>query len=182
MVPPMAVISMDAKDQAVRIPRQRSPFQGGNAVTSDHVGTAKQPTELGYEILRLMGETGLRQAGLSKASGLGSSTISRVIYGEVERPDNRTLTRIAQAFVAAAGTPPGEVDTATEELHGRLMAAAGYRVGALPSARTQHPLAMELDRMIGEGTPLNADEIRFLEEMIGRLVAPYRRKLRHRAG
>jgi transcriptional regulator with XRE-family HTH domain len=146
------------------------------------VATDKTPTEFGFQLLKLMTDVGLRPTHLARAAGIGGSTLSRYIYGEVDRPDSATLARIARALVVSGNTPAIERETAVEQLHNRLLHAAGYRIGDAPPARTQHPLVVELDQMIGEGTPLTDAEIKFLEEMVGRLVDPYRRKIRKRTG
>lgn len=182
----MAVISMDALDQAVRraTPR-RNAFQRRNAVASLRVGNDKQPTEFGYRLLKLMSDAGLKPAQLARAAGTSGSTITRLVYGGVGRPDSDTLGKVARALVEAelpAGTPPGDLSTAVEDKHNELLHAAGYRIGAAPAPPATHRYAVELDQMIGAGTPLSDEDVRFLEVMVDRLMDPYRRKLRRRTG
>lgn len=181
----MAVISVDAYGQVRRATPQRRSFRQRNAVTSFHVATDKTPTEFGYELLKLMEAAGLWPAGLARAAGTGASTISRLIYGGVDKPDSNTLERIARALVEATlprGATRPDTETAVAEMHNKLLHAAGYRIGAAPETRQLHPLALELDQMIGDGTPLPAADVEFLAVMTDRLMDPYRRKFRKRAG
>ncbi|GAA2346482.1 hypothetical protein GCM10010170_033240 [Dactylosporangium salmoneum] len=148
------------------------------------MATDKQPTEFGYELLKLMGTAGLRPAGLARAANTSGSTITRLIYGGVERPDSNTLHRIARALIEATsppGLPSAEAEEAVNELHNNLLHAAGYRIGAAPPPAPVHRLAVELNQMIGAGTPLTAEEVKFLEFMADQLMEPYRAKLRKRA-
>lgn len=181
----MAVISVDAIGLVRRVTPQRRSFRERNAVASHHVGNQKQATEFGYELLKLMAEAGLKSAQLARAAGTSGSTITRLIYGGVERPDSETLSRIARALVGATLPPTAtslDVEQAVADLHSRLLHAAGYRIGAAPPPKASHPLAVELQQMIGDGTPLPQEDVHFLEQMVDRLIDPYRRKLRRRAG
>ncbi len=185
-VPDMAVIGMDATDRATRrVPRQRGAFQRRNAVVSLRVGNEKQPTEFGYHLLRLMSEAGVRAADIARSANISGSTLTRYIYGGSKKPDSDTLGRIAQALVRAQvahGVDVGDFPDAVENRHNDLLYAAGQRIGVAVDVAPMHPFAVELNQMIGEGTPLSGEDVRFIETMFDRLVAPYRTKIRKRSG
>lgn len=184
----MAVISMDANDRADsrRPPRQRS-FRQRNAVASDRVGSNREPTGFGKVLLEEMNAAGLTRAELARRAGTGASTITRIILGEVQQPDDATLARLARALVEARtvpGTSIADLGEAVGAMHDKLMLAAGYRSSAVrpvPDAASAHPLVIDLQRLIGADSPLPADDVRYLEDMITRLVDPYRSKLRKRS-
>lgn len=182
----MAVISMDATDRATRrVPRQRDGFQRRNAVVSLRVGNDKQPTEFGYHLLRLMSEAGVRPADIARGADVSGSTLTRYIYGGSKRPDSETLGRIAQALVRAQinhGHDVGDFTAAVENRHNDLLFAAGHRVGVAVEVPPMHPYAIELNQLIGDGTPLSDDDVKFIETMYDRIVAPYRTKIRKRSG
>lgn len=181
----MTVISVDAFGQGRSVTPQRRSFQPRNAVASLHVGNTKQPTEFGYELLKLMSGAGLKSAQLARAAGTSGSTITRLIYGGVGRPDADTLGRLARAIVSAAlpsTATPLEIEDAVKDLHNQLLHAAGYRLGTAPAPPTLHRYAIELNQMIGPDSPLPQADVEFLETMADRLMDPYRRKLRRRTG
>ncbi|NUT52369.1 MAG: helix-turn-helix transcriptional regulator [Saccharothrix sp.] len=67
----------------------------------------------------------------------------------------------------------------------RLMAicypsmAGGRTVTVMPD-KPIHPLARELDRMIGDGSPLAEDTRDVIERLVDSVLAPYRKLLRSR--
>lgn len=182
----MTVISMDAFDQAQgRIPRQRTSFQRRNAVASLPVGNDRQPTEFGYHLLRLMGGARINSAQLARAANVSGSTVTRLIYGGSRKPDDDTLGRVAHALVAAevaAGADIEDFGAAVEGRHNELLFAAGRRVGVAVEMPPMHPRAVQLNQALGEGTPLTAEEVAFLDSMVGQLLAPYAQRLRKRTG
>lgn len=128
-----------------------------------------------------MAEAGYkRPAPLARDAGVSPSTISRLVYGGVDRPDPDTLGLLAAALVRARGPEdPEEQAKAIQDKHDELFRAAGYRVAEM-QLREIHPLARELDQMVGEGTPLDAADVAYLSDMVERLVKPYRAKVRRR--
>lgn len=176
----MAVISMDANDRAGRRAPRRRTFHKWNAVASRGVANDKRPTEFGYALLALMNDVDFKSAQLARAADVSPSTVTRLIYGGVGRPDSDTLGRIARALVEA-GPRVANPDQLIEDVHNKLLHAAGYRIGAAPPPVAAHPLVVELQQMIGDGTPLDEGDVRFLAEMVDRLVEPYRRKVRRRS-
>ncbi len=149
------------------------------------VGNDKQPTEFGYHLLRLMAEAGVRSADVARGANISGSTMTRYLYGGSKRPDSETLGRIAQALVRAQinrGMDVGNFADAVEDRHNDLLHAAGHRVGVAVEAPPMHPKAIELNQLIGEGTPLPDADRRYIEDMYDRLVAPYLTKIRKRSG
>lgn len=181
----MAVISMDANDQADgRVARPRIPFQRRNTVASLHVANDKRPTEFGYHLLSEMAAVRLKPAQLARLADTSGSTITRLVYGGVSRPDSDTLAKLARALIQA-GPAVDDFDKAVEDKHNGLLHAAGYRLGAAPPPVVLHPHVVELQQMIGEGSPLPPDVVQYLADMVDRLMAPhreaYRRKARRRS-
>jgi transcriptional regulator with XRE-family HTH domain len=182
----MALISMDANGRAhvPRSARRVIPLQRNPLVSFRVENAQKQPTRLGYLLLQEMTHVGIKAAGLARTSGVAPSTITRLIYGGVDRPDEVTLERIARAFAGLSA--PSVVDSADLEAAVRaklasLKLAAGYGVdGVAEPMRRMHRLAAELDLMIGEGSPLDPRDVEFIETMTDRLIEPYRRKMRRR--
>jgi transcriptional regulator with XRE-family HTH domain len=177
----MAAISMDIWDQP---DRPVSPFRIRN-VKSTGVATDqhKTTTPLGYHLLRVMGEAGYtRVAPFARAAGISGSTMHRVIHGDSGRPDTDTLLRIAYALAKVAPDPDEPEPAVVTEIHQELLAVAGYRIGASTPTRTYDPLALEIDDLLGDGSTLPETDRDLLRTMIDRLISPYRRRGRRRAG
>lgn len=182
----MALISMDANDHAPsqQPARRVVPLQRNPLVSFRVENAQKQPTQLGYLLLQEMAGLGIKAAGLARTANVAPSTITRLIYGGVDRPDEDTLERIARAFAGLAA--PAVIDAADLERAVRtklatLKQAAGYGVdGTAEPARRMHRLSAELDLMIGEGSPLDPRDVEFIETMVDRLIETYRRKMRRR--
>jgi transcriptional regulator with XRE-family HTH domain len=155
------------------------------AVQSSIVGNAdRKPTEVGYYLLSAMRAAGIPSAAqLARDAKVSGSTLSRIMYGHVERPEAPTLDRLADALVAASASAlrdPEALAKAQLETRTALRLAAGYNTA--PIGRRIDPQALEIDKMIGEDTVLNPDEVQYLRSMLDHLVAPYRGKVRRRAG
>jgi transcriptional regulator with XRE-family HTH domain len=184
----MALISMDANDHApAGGPARRTvPLQRNPLVSFRVENAQKQPSQLGYLLLQEMAQAGIKAAGLARAANVAPSTVTRLIYGGVDRPDEDTLGRIARAFAhlaAPAAASSADVETAARAKLASLKRAAGYGVdGEAEPLRRMHRLAVELDLMVGEGSPLDPREVEFIETMADRLIEPYRRKMRRRTG
>jgi transcriptional regulator with XRE-family HTH domain len=144
------------------------------------VANDKRPTEFGYHLLSEMSAVGLKPAQLARLADTSGSTITRLVYGGVSRPDSDTLAKLARALIQA-GPEVVDFDKAVEDKHNDLLHAAGYRLGVAPPPVVLHPLVVELQQMIGEGSPLVAGDVHYLTDMVDRLVEPYRRKTRRRS-
>lgn len=124
--------------------------------------TDRQPTEFGWFLLRAIAAAGFtRHAHVARAAEIGGATLSRLIYGGVDQPKVEVLDRLADAL---------GVDRAEMRTQG------GYSMPR--DGRRLHPRALELDQMLGEGTPLSPEEQRYLDDMTDRLMAPYRGRIR----
>lgn len=178
-VPGMTLISMDALDQR----GATLPFQIKNVESAPvHPDQPKTPTPLGFYLLRAMVEVGYdRVAPFARKAGVSGSTMTRYIYGGTGRPESDTLLQIA-VTLADAGFRDGPGSGAVQQIHQELLAEAGYRIGAVEPVHTYDPLALELDDLIGEASTLPESDRELLRTMVDRLVAPYRRKGRRRAG
>ena len=127
----------------------------------------RRPTEFGLYLLRGMSTAGVTsQRDLARRAGVSNSTITRLIYGE-GAPDRETLEKVAVAL----GLDYGDVLARAD--HGRP--AVGQEQISL------HPRAVEVDLLLSADSPLSEEDRRYLDDMIGRLVAPYRRYLRRRS-
>lgn len=140
----------------------------------------KQPTEFGVRLLTEMRNANLRAAGLARAADVSPSTITRLIYGGVDRPDEATIGKIAQALAYAIAGPtadPALVEAKRQE----LLQASGHQPG-MAAMMTFDSDVVEYQLMIGPGTLLDPDEVAFLRTMHRRLIEPYRKKMGWRAG
>jgi transcriptional regulator with XRE-family HTH domain len=167
----MAVISLNGEDLPVRRrPRAyRVRSVGRNGLESFPVengeesatGEKRKPTELGWVVLSAMTAAGFRrQAQLARAAEVAPSTISRLIYGGVDIPEERVLAKVAEAL---------GIDAA------ELKAKAGYSISG--NARQIDPLALELDQLIGEGSPLPPERRDALRALVDRVMEPDRGEL-----
>lgn len=174
----MALIFTDGNDRGPRKAR-RHPTPGTRPVKSFRVRNApidrpddRAPTEFGYHLLRERDAAGYRSnADLARAAGLGTATVSRLIYGGVGRPDTETLRKLAEAL-APATPKTGRTDRVTAK-HNELLHAAGYRIGDPPTARPLHPRALELDMILDPNGPLSDADREAVEMLSARLHAPY---------
>jgi transcriptional regulator with XRE-family HTH domain len=132
-----------------------------------------EPTEFGLWLMRKMAahEPPLSQAELARRSGIGQATISRWIFQE-HTPDTRKLEKLATALdvsfaevltIAGHGTPAEDISAAL----------AGLRPGV-------EPLAAELSAMLEDGSPLTEQDRQMLEQVVDRLIDPYRKLFRTR--
>jgi transcriptional regulator with XRE-family HTH domain len=129
----------------------------------------RQPTRFGLYVLRQMAahDPPLTQSDLARKVSVSQSTISRWIFEE-RRPDYANLEALAPAL-----------DVEFDE----LLAHAGYgpqaaEVGTMPSI---HPLALELDQMLGENSRVPASDREHLRIIVDRVIDPYRKPRRRRA-
>ncbi len=126
-----------------------------------HVGT-REPTQLGWWLLRAMADHGLSQTDLAKQIGTAQGTISRAIY-EHRKFDLDMLRRLADSF----DTPYGEV-----------LALAGYTdvAGAAPGQPQPEPedeLLAKLRLMLDRSSPIPADQLATLRTVLAGVIAPY---------
>jgi transcriptional regulator with XRE-family HTH domain len=127
----------------------------------------RQPTRFGWYLLGAMDDAGFdRATSLAEAMGTSRSNVSRWIYDDI-----RPTTDTCRALAAILGREYVEV---------LEFAGHGTPTGT-PSPRPMDPLAMELDQMIGVGSPLPDEEQQYLRDMTERLISPYRRKTRRRS-
>lgn len=141
------------------------------AVTSFRVANSasapdRRPTEFGLYLLKGMAAAGVTsQRDLARRAVVSNSTVTRLIYGE-GAPDRETLEKVA----AALGLDYGE-----------MLARAGHgRPAGGQEQISIHPRAVEVDLLLSSDSPLSEQDRRYLDDMIERLVAPYRRYLRRR--
>lgn len=106
----------------------------------------------------------------ARAAGVSPSAVSRWTKGEL-RPTPKILERIAPALGVSAQT---------------LSAIAYPELGSdIPEASYQppklaHPLALDVERLLAEESPVPSDERATLANLIEHVVKPYRRYLRKR--
>lgn len=122
----------------------------------------RQPTEFGMYLLELMAAKGMTSTQLRAATGVSTSTITRLIYGAMT-PDPQLLERLAEGL----GVP-------ADDLVSRW-------TGGLKPPESLPAIAAELARMLQPTSPLSDDDRQFLETMVDRLVGPYRKMMRRRA-
>lgn len=175
----MALISMDAMDQApdaVKIFHQRN-------VESVSVTTGrKTPTPLGYHLLALMADVGFTKVDpFARTAHVGGSTMHRLVYSDTVRPDPDTLLRVARALVAAGDLNEREIGT-VEGIYQDLLTKAGYTVTAVDPSRAIDPVALKLDRVLGEGSTLPKADRELLRTMVGRLIDDALRRSHKHAG
>lgn len=130
----------------------------------------REPTELGWHITRKMAahEPPLTQSDLARRTGLSQSTISRYIYSP-GRPETDKL----QLLAAALDTDYGE-----------LLVIAGHGRPADTAAVTRpiHPLARELDLLLGPESHLSPTDREELERGVDRWLMTFRKsRKRHRS-
>lgn len=134
----------------------------------------KQPTSLGWFILRKMADLGLSQTDLARRSGLAQASISRYIYG-TGRPDTNKLNLLATGLAGPDGTD-------REQIYQELLALAGHGIpGDVPvEAPPAHRLAREVDAMLAVTSPLPADRRATLEMVLDDVLERYRSMMRRR--
>ncbi len=126
-----------------------------------HVGT-RQPTDLGWWLLRAMAARDLSQTDLARQIGTAQGTISRAIY-EHRKFDLNFLRRLAEAF----DTPYGEV-----------LALAGYAdvAGANPERPEPEPedeLLVRMRMLLDRSTPVPPDKLATLRAVLEGVITPY---------
>lgn len=125
---------------------------------------AREPSKLGWFILRRMAETRLSQSGLATRAKVSPSTISRVLYGD-QRITPDVLQRIAVAV----------------DLEPNVLVDMLYAKRPPPSTSNGPiPIAVEVDRMLGDDSPLDDATRDRLHEILDSVLAPYRKKAKPR--
>ncbi len=132
------------------------------------VGT-REPTQLGWWLLRAMADHGLSQTDLAKQIGTAQGTISRAIY-EHRNFDLKMLRRLADAF----DTPYGEVLT-----------LAGYTdvAGASPAQPQPEPedeLLAKPRLMLDRSSPIPPAQLETLRAVLAGVIAPYEQYMTRR--
>jgi transcriptional regulator with XRE-family HTH domain len=126
----------------------------------DNIGAA---TKLGQRIdeLRRQHRPPMSQAALSRASGIGQSTISRLRSSDDHAPDVKTLERLAEALSTTVAD----------------LARAAY--GDLLGTPQPHPepIPFVLDQLIRAHRDLPPEDWAMLEQMLGTLVTWARARL-----
>lgn len=182
----MATISMDGMDQAIPRPRPHSTRRSNawNGPLEFLNVAPRNLTELGFyltEAYRAAGYPSIAQ--LAEAADVAGSTMTRIMYGEVKQPRPAILDRIADALVQPTlhtYRTEAEKEKARENARIALREAAGYNMP--PVGRRIDPLALEVDRMIGEGSPLPPERIQYLRTMLDHLLQADRKYLRRQTG
>lgn len=133
----------------------------------------EEPTEFGYFLLSKMAahEPPLSQAELARRTGVGQASISRWIY-KPGRPEPEKLQLLADTLGIK---------------YDDLLALAGYgrpsqnAVGVPARPRPELiPLAAELSAMLQAESPLTDDDRAYIENVVDRIIDPYRRAMRRR--
>ena len=130
--------------------------------------TVSDPGDFGRWLIARMAALGLTPADLSRATGIDASLISKWRRGEAQ-PSLANLRRLAPAHQ----TP--FVELAAVAGHNESSDVGGKTLPRPPAA---HPLVLDVARLLGEDSPLPQGERELLEELIGRIIAPYRRRRR----
>lgn len=137
-----------------------------------HVGT-REPTQLGWWLMRAMAARDLSQTDLAKLIDTAQGTISRLIY-ERRKFDLDMLRRLADTF----NTPYGDV-----------LALAGYTdvAGAGPAQPQPEPddeLLAKLRLMLDRSSPIPPAQLDTLRTVLAGVIAPYEQYMtrRRRAG
>lgn len=112
----------------------------------------------------------------ARKAGVTGSTVSRMVNRKGV-PSARILERIAPYVLDSKGRP----------VPARTLVALAYPSLAAPgdakpiaATRDIHPLAVELDRLIGDGSPLEESKRSNLVQLADMLITPYRSYLRRR--
>jgi transcriptional regulator with XRE-family HTH domain len=129
----------------------------------------REPTPFGRYIMDLMISADLqRQVDLARAAGTTESTISRLIYSP-GIPDSDTLRKIAQPLRVSHSDLLLRAHDAEPD--------SGVPQRPVP---TLHPLAIEINRMLADGSPLDPADREALAVILDRLIQPYRAQMRRR--
>jgi transcriptional regulator with XRE-family HTH domain len=106
----------------------------------------------------------------ARAAGVSPSVVSRWVKGELT-PTPKALQKIAPALGVNATTLSA---IAYPELGGELPESSYQQ------PRPVHPLARDVDRLLGEDSPVPDAERETLASLVEAVVSPYRRYLRKR--
>jgi transcriptional regulator with XRE-family HTH domain len=124
------------------------------------VRKGREATQLGVLIQKSMARVGiLRQVELAEKTGLSQSTVSRLLYDEIE-PEYSTLATLAQFF---------KIDIET------LMTAAKGEPVEMPPF---HPLGAELDRMLSPDSGLSEEERADVARLVNMILDQHRDTVR----
>jgi len=101
----------------------------------------------------------------ARAAGVHPSVVSRWLKGE--RPSARLLERVAPTLRVSVK---------------QLLAIAypGADEPEAPESHALHPLALDVERLLSEESPVPPDERATLATLLEHVVSPYRRHLRRR--
>lgn len=118
-------------------------------------------------------------ADLSRATGIGRSMLSKWFSGS-ERPSPRSLERLAAVLERGIPRRPDQPSALDD-----LMQLAGWskardELPTPPPAPERHPLAVELDHMLGENSRLSEEDRDVLAGLVDRVLAGWRRDGRRR--
>jgi transcriptional regulator with XRE-family HTH domain len=104
----------------------------------------------------------------ARAAGVHPSIVSRWLSGQAV-PTVRTLEKIAPHLRVNKNT-----------LIAIAYPDASVEFDAVPERPAPHPLALDVERMLADDSPVPDDERATLATLIEHMVAPYRRYLRKR--
>jgi transcriptional regulator with XRE-family HTH domain len=130
------------------------------------VGDKEEPkTPAGRYLKVRMEQAGFRRKGdLADAAGVSASTITRLFSVATYRPDVENVRKLATALRVSP-------DELIAGMAGEEIATAGPRPG--------HPLAAELARMLGEGSPLSEKSRLVVTVLVDRVLELGRRNQAH---
>lgn len=136
---------------------------------------AKEPTALGWWLLGEMDARHLSQTELSTRMGVAQATISRWIYRDI-RPDTDKLSQLADALGLDEAQRADLFRRAGHSL-ASIQADEGPAVDVI---RPMHPLAVEIQRMLADESPVGERDREMLETILDRVIEPYRKVMRRR--
>lgn len=143
------------------------------ALRSFRVSNGWDYAAFGNYIRRAAANLGLeRPADISRATGVTPSLLSKWFRG-MERPSMASLHKVAEGLrvplvdliVLTGRASEADLDTATPQL---------------PPTFDAHPLAVELNRMLADDSPLSAEQRGRLELVVDHSMDPYRGLLKRR--
>lgn len=138
-----------------------------DAVTSMHVSTNWDPSAFREYVIghAKKARVASDQAGLASATGIDSGLLGRWFRGE-NQPGLANLEKVHQSV-------PGTTMQELMVLAGRASADAMGVQGTPTAPQLAHPIAVRVDDLLGDASPLPGSEREFLTEMLTRVLERY---------